>query len=201
MRSTEVLPALPELPPGFPPQGQWTYEDYCRLPDDGRRYEVIRGVLYMSPSPRSRHQAVIAFLTARLYAHNEKRGLGKMYPGPIDVMLGERASPAVPDLVFVAKKRSHTIGERFIDGPPDLVIEVLSPSNPRHDRKTKFEVYAEAGVCEYWIVDLLKQEVVEVYGLDAGKYVLSQRAVRGDRIVSRVVDGFEVDMTELCEQD
>ncbi len=201
MSGFQALSVFPELPPGLPPgapeQGRWTYEDYCLLPDDGKRYEVIRGVLYMSPAPRTRHQRAISALFGALYNFVTTRQLGEALTSPIDVLLTGLASPVQPDLLFVCRERSHIIEEKFIRGAPDLVMEVLSPTNRAHDREIKFEVYAEAGVREYWIVDL-ETRSIEVYWLDGRAFRLHGRFGPETIATSRVLDGLEVNVASAC---
>jgi Uma2 family endonuclease len=134
------------------PPGDLTYEDYVGLPDDGRRYEIIDGELEVSPAPAPRHQGVSRNLVVLLHGHVQARGLGTIYYAPIDVILA-RDSIVQPDLVFVAAARESIVTERAIEGPPDLVVEILSPWSDRRDRVTKAELYARYGVRHYWIVD------------------------------------------------
>lgn len=139
-----------------PPQGSWTYDDYARLPDNGMRYEVLEGDLHMSPAPQIRHQQIIGELYMRIRNFLEKRPLGKVFLSPIDVRLQVvgRESTVQPDLVYIRNERVATLTEEmYINGAPDLVIEVLSPNRESYDRRDKFRVYAGAGISEYWIVD------------------------------------------------
>jgi len=137
----------------WPQQGEWRYEDYARLPENGFRYEVIGGNLTMSPAPRTNHQLVSVELTYALMSFVKKYRLGRVYEAPVDVILPDLATPVQPDILFIAKDRLGIVHEQFIADAPDLVVEILSPGNPEHDRRTKFLLYAEAGVQEYWIVD------------------------------------------------
>ena len=137
----------------WPRQGEWTYEDYRRLPDDRFRYEIIGGNLYMSPAPSTKHQLASVELTYALVSFVKKHNLGRVYEAPIDVILPDLASPVQPDILFIAKERLDIVREQFIDGAPDLIVEALSPGSLRHDRHTKFQLYAAAGVKEYWIAD------------------------------------------------
>jgi Uma2 family endonuclease len=196
----QVLPELPAgLSDGFPAQGNWTYEDYCRIPDDGQRYEVIRGVLYVSPAPRTRHQRVIAYLLTALNNFVTARQLGEVLTSPIDVLLPGLASVVQPDILFVSRDRAGIVEEKYLRGAPDLVVEVLSPSNPGHDRKTKLEVYAEAGVREYWIVDPDARSI-DVHVLESRAYRLDGRYGTEAAARSRVLDGFEVGVARVCPQ-
>ncbi len=156
----------------FPKQGMWTYEDYCRLPDDGRRYEVLRGVLYVPPAPNPKHQAALRNFSFLLGLFLQDHPFGIYLFAPLDVILPkELATPVQPDLLFLTRERRHLLKEQFLEGAPDLIVEILSPSNQQYDRKTKLGLYAEAGVREVWMADPKKQ-IVEVFVLRRGAYEL-----------------------------
>ena len=181
-----------------PPQGQWTYDDYARLPDDGWRYEVIKGVLYMSPSPRKRHQYALIRLAAAMLNFAEENDLGDVYTAPFDVIIGDLATPVQPDLLFIAADRlPEILTEDNVQGVPDLIVEILSPSNWLVDRREKFEVYQEAGVREYWIVDT-DQRLVEVFVLREGVFTQLGRWGGGETVRSEVLTGFEIAVDEIC---
>lgn len=129
-----------------------TYDDYCALPDDGQRHEILDGELAVTPAPAPSHQEVVANLLGELRAHVTARGLGKVYPAPIDVILA-RTSVVQPDLVFVRAERLSLVTARAIEGPPDLVVEVLSPTTRARDRGPKLKLYARFGVPHYWLLD------------------------------------------------
>jgi Uma2 family endonuclease len=145
-----------------------TYEDYAALPNDGRRYEIIEGEVFMSPSPKQKHQSVIVALTEILASHVRTENLGRIYVAPFDVLLSEH-DIVQPDLVFVSESRRAIITADNIQGVPDLVIEVLSPSSARLDVVTKKSIYARCGVPNYWIVDP-DREQVELFELDGSNF-------------------------------
>ena len=180
----------------WPTQGRWTYDDYRRLPDDGWRYEVIRGRLYMAPAPRPRHQKTLGRLHLAFSRFVDARDLGELYLAPIDVILPGLAMPVQPDLSFIRKNRLAIVTDDGVEGAPDLVVEVLSPSNWLADRRVKLEVYAAAGVEEYWIVDP-DDGTIEVFVLDRGSYALLDKRALGESIRSRLLDGFEVVLDEV----
>jgi Uma2 family endonuclease len=187
------VPSLDEFQgPAFPSQGQWTYEDYLRLPDDGRRYEVLRGVLYVTAAPNPVHQFALRNLVRRLSVFLEAHPLGEFFLSPTDVILPHGlTAPVQPDLFFVlGGEWKGTITSQFMEGAPDLILEVLSPSTRRYDRKTKLEIYAEAGVREYWLVDPLARRI-EVLVLRDGAYVLLGSFGPGERLRSEILPGFE----------
>ncbi len=161
------------------PPGDLTYDDYVRLPDDGRRYEIIDGELEVSPAPNPRHQRVSAKFFAILHNHVEERRLGQVYYAPIDVLLA-RDSIVQPDLVFVAAARELIITERAIEGPPDLVVEILSPWSDRRDRVTKARLFARYGVRQYWIVDP-EARTLEMYEPKRGAPRRGRPSRRGTR--------------------
>jgi Uma2 family endonuclease len=127
-----------------------TYGDYEMMPADGFRHELIDGAELMTPAPNPDHQAVVVNLTALLHAR--ARRLGHVFVAPTDVVLSEH-DLVQPDLLFVTKTRAHLIGAKNIEGAPDLVIEVLSPSTETVDRVQKLGLYDRSGVREYWVVD------------------------------------------------
>ncbi len=181
----------------LPTQGVWTYDDYARLPDDGKRYEVIRGELYMSAAPRPLHQRVITRLSFFLEGFLENSALGTAYVAPIDVILPQKlGDPVQPDIVVVRREHIHIIDELNIRGAPDLLVEVLSPSNPAHDRSLKYDLYAEAGVLEYWIV-APRQRTVEIHLLRDGAYELAGQWGAGEVARSELLDGFAVSVDEI----
>ena len=170
------------------PKVRYTYEDYCQLPDD-RRYELIDGEFYeMAPAPGSVHQWA-SFKLARLMADFvESLLLGVVYIAPFDVILAAHDTMQ-PDILFVAASRSNIITPRACEGPPDLVVEVLSPSTTRHDLVVKRERYALFGVREYWLVNPVARSI-EILTLQDGDF-RSQGIYAGDMTpVSNVLPGF-----------
>ncbi|MEW5986303.1 MAG: Uma2 family endonuclease [Chloroflexota bacterium] len=181
-----------------PAQGRWTYADYARLPNNGMRYEVIRGELYMSPAPSPIHQRISLILAVELFTFVEAHKLGRVYTSPIDVNLLSLANPVQPDVLFISRKRLSIIKRKFIEGAPDLIMEVLSPGNPEHDRRTKLQLYAEAGVREYWIVDP-EECAIDIYVLRGQAYALLGRYGAGEQTQSEVLPEFAVNVDEICQ--
>jgi Uma2 family endonuclease len=152
----------------WPPlQGEWTYEDYLRLPDNGMRYEVIKGDLCMSPPSRPLHQECLGALCRLLHQQITQRP-GQILLGPVALVLPGYAEPVQPDLLFIAQDRLAIVQETIILGVPDMIAEVLSPESVYHDRRRKFELYARAGVREYWLVD--PAGTIEIYVLRGQAY-------------------------------
>ena len=169
MTVVESLPMVTRADhvPG-PAQGCWTYEDYAALPDDGQRYEVIDGILYLMPGPNTPHQGASVRFGSYLLIHVEFAGLGRVFAAPLDVLL-PRARPVQPDVIVVLNHKLHLISERGIEGPPDLVVEIASPGTRTHDRSRKLAVYAEAGVPEYWLAEPADR-TIELLVLEDGGY-------------------------------
>jgi Uma2 family endonuclease len=148
-----------------------TADDYFALPDDGKQYELLAGELYVNPTPSFPHQDVAKRLFLILQRFFERKGLGEVFFAPLVVVLGQH-DVAEPDLMVVAD--SSQFSQRGIEGPPLLVVEILSPSNARHDRVTKAARYLALGVEHYWIVDpggnhLMCQRAEEVAGWSSPK--------------------------------
>jgi Uma2 family endonuclease len=144
-----------------------THRDYAALPDDGRRYELHEGELSVMPTPGTRHQRVIGSLHVLLRAHVEAHRLGEVFLSPVDGILSG-TTVVEPDLVYLDPTRAHLVSDRAIEGPPTLVVEVLSPSSTTIDRSRKRELYARHGIPSYWIVDPVAS-TLEAYSLADGR--------------------------------
>src|SRR2546427_4969100 len=155
-----------------------TYEDYCALPDDGLRYEIVDGMLFAEPSPRRAHQEAVGNLFAILHGYVRAHDLGKVYVAPFDVILDPRTT-VVPDLVFVVRDHLDIVAERGVEAAPDLLVEVLSPGTARRDRVRKLNAYARHGVRHYWLVDP-EAKTVEAFELVEGAYRLAAAVAGGD---------------------
>lgn len=161
------------------PAGTWTYEDLFDLPED-RRFEIIDGELYEMPAPNLDHAATIIKLIAALLPVVTALG-GKIYTAPVDVFI-PGGNPVQPDIMVLLRDIFAKSHKRGIEGAPDLVVEVLSPSNPEHDRIRKRTLYARAGIPEYWIVSP-EAGSVEVLRLVDGGYETLCR-VAGNEVVA-----------------
>lgn len=157
----------------------------------------------MAPAPRTRHQKVGLHLKLALGQFVKTHHLGEVYDAPIDVILSDDvtetdlAAPVQPDILFIDQERLDIVQEKFIAGAPDLIVEILSPSNWLDDRRDKYTVYEAAGVREYWIVDP-DDCSVEVFVLRNGQYAQVGRYAPGDTIYSDVIAGFEIAVSDFC---
>ncbi|MCC2683900.1 MAG: hypothetical protein K0R75_799 [Paenibacillaceae bacterium] len=162
-----------------------TYDEYAAMPDDEfAKYELVDGKMELLASAGTRHQALVSILIVLLTADCQEEYV--ILPD-IDVIFENRNSRR-PDLVMVHRDRLHILTKRGVEGLPDLVVEILSPSSVRRDKVSKVETYARFGVPEYWIVDM-GNEALEQYILagDQGKYTLhniyeSDEAVQSDKL-------------------
>ena len=134
-----------------------TYEEYVLFPDDGNRHEIIDGRHYMNAAPNLRHQAVSRHIQFQLYEQIELTKLGEVINAPIDLQLSS-FDVVQPDIVVVLVS-NRIITTTKTKGVPDLVIEILSPSNRKHDLELKKQLYEQFAVTEYWIVDPENQTV------------------------------------------
>ncbi|MGH2558747.1 MAG: Uma2 family endonuclease [Thermomicrobiales bacterium] len=170
-----------------------TYDDLLATPEDGRRYEIIDGEFVVSPSPNTEHQWAAGDLFGEMRTHVRDNDLGVILSAPIDVMLSPHQF-VVPDIVFISRERAHIIAKQYIDGAPDLMVEVVSPSSQRRDRVTKAALYAMAGVREYWIVDP-GARVVDVFRLRDGRY--ERIPLESGVARSEVLAGFTIEVARL----
>jgi Uma2 family endonuclease len=131
---------------------RWTYADYCRIPPDRKRHEIIDGRHFVNPAPSPYHQIVAGRLFYELMRLVEKPGRGRVLSSPIDVHLAP-GTVVQPDIVVLRPRNASIIGPKKLTGVPDLLVEVLSPSNRGYDRRTKRDRYERAGVRELWLVD------------------------------------------------
>ena len=161
-----------------------TYDDYARLPDDGKRYELADGVLeLMSPAPTPKHQVISNQIQNLLTNSCQTEYI--IFASPVDLILSH-TEVRQPDLVMVHRSRIEIITRRGIEGIPDLVAEILSPHSVKRDKQSKLKVYAAYQIPEYWIIDPA-HESLEQYVLKDGKYELlevfdREETVRSERL-------------------
>jgi Uma2 family endonuclease len=133
-------------------ESKFTYEDLQAFPDDGKRREIVDGELFVSASPNLRHQAISLNLALVIGSFLKKQRLGRLFTAPADVVLSD-SDVVVPDLLFVSQERLDRLTKANVQGAPDLVIEILSPSTRRSDELVKKKRFEHFDVVEYWIVD------------------------------------------------
>lgn len=161
-----------------------SHQDYLSAvaEHDTLRVEYLNGDIVMTPARSPHHQIIVTNLLLLLGQHAMQNGLGLVLPAPLDVVLSKEAQIAQPDLIFIAKARAPKLVTRSaITGAPDLVLEIISPSTARADRKIKPPLYARYGVAEFWLVDPEDQSV-EVFVLDGETYRVAGIYLAGDTI-------------------
>jgi Uma2 family endonuclease len=158
---------------------RYTYEDYLKTPED-ERYELIEGELLMTPSPVTKHQRISRELEFEILKFVRENDLGEVFYAPYDVYLDDE-NVVQPDILFISKERLNIIGEKNIQGAPDLVIEILLENTAYRDFVQKKKLYARFGVKEYWIV-IPGEELVEVYILKDKTYILYKTYNKDDTL-------------------
>jgi Uma2 family endonuclease len=181
------------------PQTKFTYEDYLLFPDDGKRHELIGGDHYVTPSPIFRHQRVCSNLHRMLSSFVHDKRLGHVLTAPFDVVLSD-LDVLQPDLLFVSSARIHIITEKNIQGPPDLVIEILSETTRRTDEVVKRKQYERFGVSEYWIVDP-ELETVKVYRMTGQGYQRTAELAKesGDTLSTPLLPNLQLPLAAIFE--
>ncbi len=174
-----------------------TYDDYQHLPDDGNRYEIIGGELFMTPSPRTLHQIISLNIASELHVHVSKKHLGRVFEAPTDIVLS-MADVVQPDIMFVAQERLHIITEKNIIEAPDVAIEILSESTAKRDRNEKKELYEKHGVKEYWIVDPDEKQI-EQFILRNESFELKNKLQESEKLTSEVIEGFDLELIKVFE--
>lgn len=173
---------------------KYTYEDYLKIPDD-KRYELINGELLMTPSPVPKHQLVSSELYSRLKDFVLKNDIGKVIYAPCDVYFDEE-NVVQPDILFISKNRLNIIGEKNIQGAPDLVIEIISENSVYRDMVQKKRLYARFGVREYWIV-IPEEEEIEIYLLKDNTYQHHKTYGKANTLESPSLKGLTIVLKEI----
>ena len=174
-----------------------TYEDYISWPDDGRRYELYDGEVFVVPSPSVQHQRVSLSLAFPLRHFVNEHRLGEVFSAPLDVVLAVD-TVVQPDVLFVSNERSAIVKENRIAGAPDLVVEILSPATARRDRLTKLQLYCRHGVRECWLVSLAA-ETIEVLALAPAGARSAGLYRPGDEVRSVVLPALRLPAAEIFE--
>ena len=176
---------------------EFTYDDYLNLPDEpGHRFEVLDGMLVREPSPNVMHQRVLFRLHKVLDECLEEIDPGgEVLGAPLDVTLGEK-TVVQPDLLYVSSDQQDIVGERRIDGAPQLVVEILSSSNLRKDRLEKLRIYQRSAVPHYWIVDP-GQRTLECFALQDGIYALVAGGMDDDTVCPPGFSGLSISLQNL----
>jgi Uma2 family endonuclease len=139
-----------------PRRGLLTFEQFCDLIHEDQKADLIKGILYMQTPPSDIHEAFFAFLFPLLVFYVRRKKLGVVRGSKSAVRLGEHDGPE-PDIMFISKEHQNIVKHDYVDGAPDLIVEITSPSTAHIDGGKKKQQYAEFGVREYWLIDPNKQ--------------------------------------------
>ena len=179
---------------GAGPKPKLTYEDYMKTSDD-ERWELIDGELIEMPSPTVPHQRVSMKIGTRFDIFVDEGNWGEVFHAPIDVVLSNTVV-VQPDLVFISAERADIITHNNIQGAPDLVVEIRSPSTAEYDWTTKYRLYEEHGVKEYWLADPEACSIT-VFTLGEDGYQLAGIYTRGQTLESPLLEGFSPNLDDI----
>lgn len=175
-----------------------SYTDLLHQPEDGRRYEIYDGEVFVVPSPLPLHQIVADNIARVLHEYSNVQG-GLAITAPLDIVFSEH-NVLQPDIVFFSRGRRQLVKlDEVIRHAPDLVVEVLSPSTESTDRGRKLQTFARFGVREYWIVDPTAR-TLEVLSLRGRSYKLHSKVTAGETAVSENLPGLEVAIDTVMAQ-
>ena len=182
------------------PKGKYTYADYAATPE-GERWELIDGVLYhMAAAPNTKHHDVSDNTGDLVKAVIQPRRLGRIYRAPYALMLSD-SNTVEPDLIYVSVERRHIITARGCEGIPDLVVEILSPSNSAHDLTVKRELYARHGIPEYWILNPIRETVQALtepaVNDGTGEYTVEALYQVGDTLTTDRIPGLTIAVADI----
>ena len=174
-----------------------TYQDYLDIPGDDR-YELINGEFILVSAPNMPHQSASMGFIFSLGNFVESENLGRVFHAPTEVILTdpEGINIVQPDIIFVSRARESIITRANIQGAPDLLVEILSPSTGRRDRTTKRDLYARHGVKEYWLADP-DAHTVTVMLLKDDKYEVVGNYGIEDTLTSPTLEGFSVSLDRI----
>jgi len=174
---------------------KYTVDDYLLL-EEGAPFQLINYDLIMSPSPIPIHQVISAKLTqALLNFLDSKNNNGFLVSAPMDVKFDD-GNILQPDILYISEERKSELIKDRIEGAPDLVIEILSPSNAYYDLRQKKDIYEKYGVKEYIIIDPI-QENADLYILKDGAYYLHQKAQKSETLKSLILPGFAIELAKV----
>ncbi len=171
-----------------------TYQDYANLEGD-ERYELLDGELILVGSPNRDHQSVNLRLASRMLSFVDENDLGWVYGAPFDVLFTD-TDVVQPDILFISREREHILTPANVQGAPDLIVEILSPSSSTRDWRAKRELYSDHGVREYWIVDPTNR-IVSILLPQDGVLEIDQTHTEDDTATSTVLEGFSVSLDTI----
>jgi len=173
---------------------KFTHADLLEAPDDGKRREIVEGELFVTPSPNLDHQRISRRIELALANYLEANPVGEIFDAPMDVILSD-FDVLEPDLLVVLNEHRDIL-KTWVEGTPDLVIEILSPTTSKRDRGVKLKAYARHGVTEYWIVDP-DERTIEVYRLERERYLAPRVFREPEHITSSMLPSFSLSVARV----
>jgi Uma2 family endonuclease len=170
-----------------------TYDDFLLFPDDGKRHELIDGEHYVTPSPNTKHQAVLGNLHFMLRAWLEDHPVGRVFFAPFDIVFTQ-FDVVEPDLLYMSHERAASVlTDKHVTGPPEIVVEIGSPSTRKRDETIKRRLYERSRVSEYWVVDP-ELDVIRVYARAGETFArpAEYAAESGDVLTTPLLPGLEI---------
>jgi Uma2 family endonuclease len=174
-----------------------TYDDYLLFPEDGQRHELLDGEHFVTNAPSRWHQKAVSKLVYLFMDFLSREPLGEVYTGPFEVFFAEH-DVALPDLVFVSRERAGILTDRNIQGAPDLIVEVLSPSTRQADELVKHGIYQRFGVREYWLADPRRQ-TVRVFRHTRGSFAPPVDLSAEDLLTTPLLPGLAIPVRQIFQ--
>ena len=212
-KELETPPPLPTKPTGtytyqdivaiadqYPQDKKWTYTELVRVfPNDLKvKVEILNNKLIIMPSPSFIHQKISNRLSNKMTNFVEERNLGEILCAPMDTKFDED-NVEQPDILFIAVTRYDIIEEGYINGAPDIVVEIISPANKKQEREEKHALYERTGVQEYWTV-FPKKRTIKVETLEEGKFQTYSEGKKAGEIHSKVLAGFSIKIEDIMPE-
>jgi Uma2 family endonuclease len=172
------------------PSTKLTYAELELLPDDDLRHEIIDGEHYVTASPVTRHQRISRRLLVALQTYVDQHPVGEVFHAPFDIVMSLH-DVVVPDLIYVSQARAHLLTAKNLQGAPDLVIEILSPSTRPRDDRLKRDLYERVGVGEYWLVDP-ELNTLTVYRREGSGFLAPETFAADAAVSTPLLPGFEM---------
>ncbi len=178
-----------------------TWDEYRNMEFDDHDlfiYELLNGNLVRRTAPSVKHQNVITNLIISMGVFNREKKMGRIFTAPIDVYFDGK-NGVQPDLIFIKTERLFIIeNEDYVNGAPDLIIEVISPGSIRRDRVDKKDLFEQFAVKEFWLIDP-QNKTIEIYTMENNAYRLHEFQEQEGKITSLVLEGFEIDVKDVFE--
>jgi Uma2 family endonuclease len=181
------------------PNGEVSYEDFLAWCDEDIRAEWVDGDIIMVSPASKQHQQILRFLMSLISSYVELKNLGEVLPAPFQMKLDKTRSGREPDLIYVTSVHLDRLKDTYLDGPADMVVEIVSEESINRDRGEKFAEYETAGISEYWLIDPIHQQA-EFYRLGADNYYHLILPDEAGIYHSEVVKGFWLRVSWLWEE-